>query len=101
MDETKSVKLSLNEYKLIRAYFHILKLKKTGDKMAGRERDPEILRTEAQELIRRAKRIEERRFRQVGQYVYDHYKEDFANLDLDKLKAEIKNIFDGKKKSKA
>jgi hypothetical protein len=36
--------------------------------MAGRERDPEVLKSEAQELLKRAKSIEEIRFKQVGQY---------------------------------
>jgi hypothetical protein len=45
--------------------------------MAGKERDPEVLRAEAQELLKRAKSIEERKFKRAGQLVYEYHKKDF------------------------
>ena len=35
--------------------------------MAGKERDPDVLRAEAKELLNRAKAIEERKFKHAGQ----------------------------------
>jgi hypothetical protein len=67
--------------------------------MAGRERDPEILKSEAQELLKRAKRIEERRFKQVGQLVYEHYKKDFSDFDTEQFKSDVREAFEGKKKA--
>ena len=68
--------------------------------MAGRERDPEVLKAEAQELLKRAKRIEERRFKQVGQLVYEHYKKDFSEFDIEQFKSDVKEALEGKRKAK-
>lgn len=69
--------------------------------MAGRERDPDLLRSEAQDLMKRAKKIEERRFKVVGHLLYEHHKEDYANFNLDTFKVEVKDILNGKKKELA
>jgi hypothetical protein len=37
--------------------------------MAGRESNPEVLKAKAKELLNRAKKIEERRFKKIGQIV--------------------------------
>jgi hypothetical protein len=66
--------------------------------MAGRERNPEVLRAEAQELINRAKKIEERKFKEVGQLVYEYHKKDFADFDMEQFKSQVREAFDGKKK---
>jgi hypothetical protein len=66
--------------------------------MAGRESNPEALRARAQELINRAKKIEERKFKEVGQLVYEHYKKDFSNFDIEQFKSQVREAFKGKKR---
>ena len=66
--------------------------------MAGKERDPEILRAEAKELLNRAKSIEERKFKQAGQLVYEYHKKDFADFDMEQFKSQVGDVFKGKKK---
>ena len=65
--------------------------------MAGRESDPEKLRLQAQELLNKAKRLEERKFKVIGQLVYEYYKKDFAGFDEEKFKGEVRGIFSRKK----
>jgi hypothetical protein len=48
--------------------------------MAGRESNPEVLKAKAKELLKRAKKIEERSFKELGQLVYEHYKKTFQSL---------------------
>jgi hypothetical protein len=66
--------------------------------MAGRIGNPEKLRLQAQELIKRAKRIEERKFKEVGQLVYDQFQKNFADFDMDQFKTDVKEIFERRKK---
>ena len=66
--------------------------------MAGKERDPNVLRAEAQELLKRAKNIEEKKFKQAGQLVYEYHKNDFADFDLGQFKSQVGEVFKGKKK---
>ncbi len=66
--------------------------------MAGKERDPDVLRTEAKELLNRAKTIEERKFKQAGQLVYEYHKKDFADFDMEQFKSQAGDVFAGKKK---
>ena len=66
--------------------------------MAGRESNPEKLRAQAQELLKKARIIEERKFKQIGQLVYEYYKEDFSDFDVEKFKGEVGSIFSSKKK---
>jgi hypothetical protein len=66
--------------------------------MAGRVGNPDKLRSQAQELLKRAKRIEERKFKEIGQLVHEHYQKDFADFDMEQFKIDIKKAFDGKKK---
>jgi hypothetical protein len=56
--------------------------------MSG-ESNPEALKAKAQELINRAKKIEERKFKEVGQLVYEHYKKDFSEFDIVHIRTEI------------
>ena len=65
--------------------------------MAGRESNPEVLKAKAKELLTRAKKIEERRFKELGQLVYDYYKKDFSDFDIEQFKSEIKEAL-GKRK---
>ena len=66
--------------------------------MAGKERDPNVLRAEAKELLNRAKTIEERKFKQAGQLVYEYHKKDFADFDIEQFKNQVGDVFKGKKK---
>ena len=66
--------------------------------MAGRESNPETLKAKAQELLKRAKSIEERKFKQAGQIVYEYHKKDFADFDIEKFKSQVENVFKGEKK---
>ena len=66
--------------------------------MAGKERDPEVLRAEAKELLNRAKSIEERKFKQAGELVYEYHKKNFADFDMEQFKSQMGDVFKGKKK---
>jgi valyl-tRNA synthetase len=66
--------------------------------MAGKERDPEILRAEAKELLKKAKSIEEKKFKQAGELVYEYHKKDFADFDIEQFKSQVENVFKGEKK---
>ncbi len=68
--------------------------------MAGKERDPEVLRAEAQELLKKAKKIEEKKFNEAGQLVHEYHKKDFADFDIEQFKSEAREVFKGKKKDK-
>jgi len=68
--------------------------------MAGRESNPEVLKSKAQELINRAKKIEERGFKEVGQLVYEYYKKDFSEFDVEQFKSQLREAFKGKKREK-
>ena len=66
--------------------------------MAGRVSNPEVLKARAQELLNKAKKIEERRFKELGQLVYDYYKKDFSDFDIEQFKNQVREAFKGKKK---
>lgn len=68
--------------------------------MAGRERDPELLRAEAQELLKKAKKIEEKKFKEAGQLVHEYHKNDFADFDMEQFKSDVREVFKSKKKDK-
>ena len=61
--------------------------------MAGRVSDPEKLKKQAQELLKKAKRIEQRKFRDVGQLVYEYHQKDFADFDEETFKSEVSALF--------
>lgn len=65
-----------------------------------RKTDPEVLRAQAQELLKKAKRIEEGKFVKAGQFLYKHYINDFADFDLEKFKEDLKEIFTVKKRGR-
>lgn len=67
--------------------------------MAGRQSDPEVLKAQAQELLRKAKKIEDKRFKEVGQLVYNYFKNDFSGFEVEKFKGEVKEIFKMRKKA--
>jgi valyl-tRNA synthetase len=66
----------------------------------GRQRkyNPEVLKAKAKELLNKAKKIEERRFKEVGQLVYEHYTKDYADFDIEQFKSQVKEVFEGKRK---
>ena len=66
--------------------------------MAGRESNPETLKAKAQELLKRAKSIEERKFKQAGQIVYEYHKKDFSDFEIEQFKSQVRDVFKGKKK---
>ena len=62
--------------------------------------NPENLRAQAQELLKKAKRIEEKKFVKAGQLVYDYYSKDFADFDLERFKTEAKEAFTVKRRGR-
>ena len=66
--------------------------------MAGRQSNPETLKAKAQELLKRAKSIEERKFKQAGQLVYEYHKKDFSDFDIEQFKSQVGEVFKEKKK---
>ncbi len=66
--------------------------------MAGRVSNPETLKAKAQELLKKAKKIEEKKFKQAGQLVYEYHKKDFAEFDVEQFKSQMREVFEGKKK---
>ena len=66
--------------------------------MAGRVSNPEVLKAKAQELLNKAKKIEERRFKEIGQLVYEYYRKDFSDFDREQFKSQVREAFKGKKK---
>ena len=66
----------------------------------NRENNIEELRSKANDLLKKAKQIEEKRFIQVGKLVSDYYKKDFEDFDLDQFKSKLKEIFSGAKKTR-
>jgi len=66
--------------------------------MAGRQSNPETLKAKAQALLKRAKTIEERKFKQAGQLVYEYHKKDFTEFDIEQFKSQMRDVFKGKKK---
>ena len=66
--------------------------------MAGRPSNPETLKAKAKELLERAKSIEERKFKQAGELVYEYHKKDFADFDMEQFKSQVGEVFKGKKR---
>jgi hypothetical protein len=63
--------------------------------MAGRVSNPEVLKAKAQELLNKAKKIEERRFKEIGQIVYEYYKKDFSGFDAEQFKNQVREALKG------
>ena len=62
--------------------------------------NPEVLKAKAQELLKKAKEIEEKHFIRIGKVVYDYYQKSFEGFDLEKLKEEIKEAMSPKKRGR-
>lgn len=62
--------------------------------------NPETLRAQAQELLKKAKKIEEKKYTKAGQLVYDYYTKGFAGFDLERFKVEAKEAFTVKKRGR-
>ena len=68
--------------------------------MTTKDTNPEILKAKAQELLRKAKEIEEKQFIKIGKVVYDYFQKDFEGFELEKFKAEVKEATEGKKRGR-
>ena len=68
--------------------------------MTTKDTSPEVLKAKAQELLRKAKEIEEKQFIKIGKVVYDYLQKDFEGFELEKLKAEVKEATEGKKRGR-
>jgi hypothetical protein len=62
--------------------------------------NPEKLKAKAQELLNKAKEIEEKQFVKIGRIVYDYHQKDFEGFDLEKFKGEVKKATEGQKRGK-
>ena len=61
---------------------------------------PEILKAKAQELLKKAKEIEEKQFVKIGKVVYDYLQKDFEGFELGKFKGEVKKAMEGMKRGR-
>ncbi len=59
--------------------------------------DPDVLRKRANDLLRKAKDIEDKKFILAGKVIHKYYKDDFKDFDIEKFKSEIRDIFEVKK----
>jgi hypothetical protein len=66
----------------------------------NKDLNPEILKAKANELLKKAKEIEEKQFVRIGKIVYDYYQKAFEGFDIEKLKGEIKEALSPKKRGK-
>ena len=62
--------------------------------------NPEVLKAKAQELLKKAKEIEEKHFIRIGKIVHDYYNKSFEGFDLEKFKEEIKEAMSPKKRGR-
>ena len=62
--------------------------------------NPEKLKAKAQELLNKAKEIEEKQFVKIGRIVYDYHQKGFEGFDLDTFKGEINKAMEAKKRGK-
>ena len=62
--------------------------------------NPEVLKAKAQELLKKAKEIEEKHFVRIGKVVFDYYRKSFEGFDLEKFKEEIKEAMSPKKRGR-
>jgi hypothetical protein len=62
--------------------------------------NPEKLKAKAQELLNKAKEIEEKQFVKIGKIVYDYYQKGFEGFDLETFNGEVKKAIEGQKKGK-
>ena len=62
--------------------------------------NPEKLKAKAQELLNKAKEIEEKQFVKLGKIVYDYHQKGFEGFDLETFKGEVNKAMEGKKRGK-
>ena len=60
--------------------------------------NPEVLKAKAQELLKKAKEIEEKHFIRIGKIVHDYYNKSFEGFELEKFKEEVKKAIEDKKR---
>jgi len=61
---------------------------------------PEKLKAKAQELLNKAKEMEEKQFIKIGKIVYDYQQKGFDGFDLETFKGEVSKAMEGKKRGK-
>jgi hypothetical protein len=66
----------------------------------NKDLNPETLKAKANELLKKAKEIEEKQFVRIGKLVYEYYQKAFEGFDVEKLKSEIKETLSTKKRGK-
>lgn len=66
----------------------------------NKETNPEILKAKANELLKKAREIEEKQFIKVGKVVYDYYQKSFEGFELEKFKEEIKDALLSRKRGR-
>ena len=62
--------------------------------------DPEKLKAKAQELLNKAKEIEEKQLAAIGRIVHYYHQKGFERFDLDKFKSEISRVMEVKKRGR-
>jgi len=62
--------------------------------------NPEKLKAKAQELLNKAKEIEDKQFVRIGKIVHDYYQKGFEGFDLETFKGEVKKAIEVKKRGK-
>jgi hypothetical protein len=79
---------------------HIDKKLTKGDQKMTKDISPEKLKAKAQELLNKAKEIEEKQFVKIGRIVYDYHQKGYEGFDLDKFKGEVNKAMEVKKRGK-
>jgi hypothetical protein len=62
--------------------------------------NPEKLKAKAQELLNKAKEIEEKQFVKLGRIVYDYHQKGYEGFDLETFKGEVSKAMEAKKRGK-
>jgi hypothetical protein len=62
--------------------------------------NPDQLKAKAQELLQKAREIEEKQFAAIGRIVHYYYQKGFEKFDLEKFKSEISRVMEVKKRGR-
>jgi hypothetical protein len=62
--------------------------------------NPDQLKAKAQELLQKAREIEEKQFAAIGRIVHNYYQKGFEKFDLEKFKSEISRVMEVKKRGR-
>jgi hypothetical protein len=66
----------------------------------NKDLNPEKLKAKAQELLNKAKEIEEKQFVKIGKIVYDYQQKGFEGFDLETFKGDVSKAMEAKKRGK-